>query len=104
MKLSIPERLVLLKVLPQEGNFATLKVLSNLRLALSFSEDEIKEWGIKVDFEKGQTSWATNGEAEIPIGETATGVIVDALRGLDKQRKLTFEDVSVYEKFIPTTE
>ncbi len=104
MNLSVIERLVLLKVLPQEGDYATLKVLTNLRLSLSFTEEEIKEWGITSDPVKGRTEWQVLGVADIPIGERATDIIVEALRKLNREKKLTVQDMGTYEKFIPTTE
>jgi len=104
MNLSTLERLVLLSALPREANYDTLKILTNLRMSLSYSEEEIKEWGITSDAEKGTTSWKNDGEAEIPIGEKATDIIVDALKQLDREEKLTEEMMGTYEKFISTTE
>jgi len=104
MNLSVFDRLVLLKVLPKEGDYATLKILTNLRLALSFSEEEIKAREIVSDPIAGRTSWKDGAEADILIGEKATDIIVAALKRLDQEKKLTVEDMSVYEKFIPTTE
>ncbi|HAM39793.1 MAG TPA: hypothetical protein DCP69_00260 [Candidatus Omnitrophica bacterium] len=104
MNLSILERLVVSKVLPKEGDYATLKILTALRLALSFSEEELKAWGITSDLETGRTEWKENGEADIPIGEKATDIIVDGLKRLSKEKKLPLEAMSIYEKFIPTTE
>lgn len=101
MNLSILERLVLLKVLPKEGDYATLKILTTLRLTLSFSEDEMKAWGISGDPATGRTDWKVNGEADIPIGEKATDIVVDALKGLNREKKLPLEAMSVYDKFIP---
>ncbi len=48
--------------------------------------------------------WDENGEAEIPIGEAATGIIVDSLRDLEKSKTLPIELCEIYERFIPTTE
>lgn len=104
MNLSILERIVLLKALPKEADYATLKILTNLRLALSFTEEETKEWGIESDVAAGRTTWEKDGIADIPIGEKATDIIVAALKKLDHDKKLTVEDMSTYEKFIPTTE
>ena len=102
MILTVHDRILLLGILPKETNYVTLKILDDLRMNLSYTEAETKEWGIDVDREGGQVSWDENGEADIPIGETATGIIVDQLRNLDKQNKLTHSLVPVYEKFIPT--
>ncbi len=102
MILNVHERLLVLGVLPNENNFATLKILDELRMNLSYTEKELEKWEIVVDNESNMVKWEENGEADIPIGEKATGIIVDQLRKLDKQEKLTLALMSVYEKFIPT--
>jgi hypothetical protein len=104
MNLSVHERLMVLSALPQQGDYATLKILMNLRLSLSFTEEEVKEFGITSDLEARTTSWEENGEAEIPIGEKATDIIVDAFKKLDREKKLAPEMIAPYEKFILTTE
>ena len=48
MKLSVFERLILLNVMPKEGDFTTLKIIRNLQEALSFSEEELKVLDVKV--------------------------------------------------------
>jgi len=103
MNMSVLERLVALSILPKEGDYATLKILTNLRLSLSFTEEETKAWEITTGAE-GRTSWREDAEAEIPIGEKATDIIVDALKKLNRDKKLMAEGMSLYEKFIPTTE
>jgi hypothetical protein len=101
MNLSVLERIVVLKVLPAEGDYATLKILTNLRMALSFTEEEIKAWDIRSDPTNNRTTWKVEGVADIPIGERATDIIVTALKKLDREKKLSVQDMSVYEKFIP---
>jgi hypothetical protein len=101
MNLSVLERIVVLKVLPAEGDYATLKILTNLRMALSFTEEEIKAWDIRSDPSSNRTTWKVEGVADIPIGERATDIIVTALKKLDREKKLSVQDMSVYEKFIP---
>ena len=103
MLLKVSERLLLLGVLPKEGNYTTLKILDELRMNLSYTEDELKEWDIDVNQETQMVSWDEDGEADIPIGEKATGIIVDELRKLDTENKLTSFSMPVYELFIPTT-
>ncbi len=104
MILNVHERLLVLGVLPNEGNYVNLKILDELRMNLSYSEEETAEWGITVDEEENIVHWKENGEADIPIGEKATGIIVDQLRKLDKQDRLTPLLMSIYEKFIPTAQ
>jgi len=47
LKLTIPERLALLGVLPEQGSFADLKIIQGVKMELSFSEEEVKEWDIR---------------------------------------------------------
>ncbi|KKK95907.1 hypothetical protein LCGC14_2668100 [marine sediment metagenome] len=104
MILTVHERILLLQVLPREGNYANMKILNELRMNLSYSEDEQKEWGIDVDDETQTVSWDENGEADIPIGEKATGIVIDELRKLDSENKISIQVLPIYEKFIQTTE
>lgn len=101
MELSVFERLILLNILPREGNFTTLKIVRKLREDLSFDEEEHKALEFQVD-DKGAVKWKT--EADIPkdvaIGEKATDLIVDTLKKLDKDKKLTEQHYGLYEKFV----
>ena len=100
MKLNAAERIHVLGLLPAEGNFLTLKILKDLKEVLGFSEKDYKEMEIKQVGD--QVMWNTKGteEREIPIGEKATEMIVEALKKLDKEGKLTMNTFSLYEKFI----
>jgi len=102
MLLSVAERIQLLQIIPTKGDYVTLKILTQLRLNLGLTEAEIKDW--EVVMEENLVSWAENGVAELPIGEIAMGIIVDALRKLDREKELPVELLDTYEKFIPTTE
>lgn len=104
MILTVQERMALLSLLPDQGDYVTLKVLMKLKLSIGLTEEEIQKWGVRQDLENKMVYWDENGEAEIPIGEVATGIIVDALRKLDKTKQLPVNLFDLYEKFIPTTE
>lgn len=104
MILNVDERLTLLGVLPGERNAADMRILRDLRMNLSYTEEERKEWGITANQETMKIHWKENGEAEIPIGEIATSIVVDVLRKLDEQGKVTEKILFVYDKFIPVTE
>ncbi len=100
-KLNIGERLVLLELLPREGNFVTLKIVRDLQSALSFTEKELKELGII--FEGNNIKWnpAKSKETkEIEIGEKAEELFLDALKKLDENQKLTSNHFALYEKFV----
>jgi hypothetical protein len=94
------ERFTIQRILPQEGNFATLKVLNTLKMSLAPSEEEHKKYEIKT--EEGLITWNQLGkeESEIEIGEKATDLIIESLKKLDESKKLTNEHFSIYEKFI----
>lgn len=102
MKLSVFERLVLLHTLPKEGNYVTLKIIRQLREALSFDEAEIEKLELKIDPEKGNASWnkAKDEGKEVEIGREARRIIRETFEKLDKNNKLTLDHYELYEKFI----
>lgn len=51
MKLTIPERLVLVNILPVESDYTTLKLVRKLRESLSFSEEEHKQLNFRNRFD-----------------------------------------------------
>ncbi len=102
IKLSVFERLVLLNILPKEGNFLTLKIVRQLREGLSFEEKEIKEVDLTIDPKTGQATWDTakDPNKEIEIGREAKKIIVEVLEKLDKDNKLGEQHITLYEKFV----
>lgn len=103
MKLTIHERIILASILPPAGTFVTLGLVRKLREALSFSEQEHKDFGILVNNETGTVNWKdehATTETEIEIGEKMTDLVVETLKKLDKEAKLTEHHFSLYEKFI----
>lgn len=100
MELSVGERLVLLSVLPEESDFTTLKVIRDLRMALSFSEEEHKKYKFAQQGTTVQWNDKVEQTKEITIGEKAKDIIVLALSKLNEQKKLKMEHFSLYEKFI----
>lgn len=103
MELSVYNRLILLNILPKEGDFTTLKIIRKLREDLSFSEQEHAALQFKQD--GGNVQWKQEGDVpvEIPIGEKATDIIVEVLKKLDKEKKLTDQHMDLYEKFVEST-
>jgi len=99
-KLDVLERLILLQVLPKEGNYSNLKALRVVREALAFSEAENKALAFRE--EQGMLRWNPLGAPpkEIFFGEIIEGLIVKALKELDKAEKLTQDHFSLYEKFV----
>jgi len=100
MNLKLLDRFLLLKALPKEGTFATLKIVQKLKADLALDESEYEEYDIKE--ENGNITWNPEKDLgkEIPIGERATDIIVMCLRKRDKDGILTEQELPVYEKFV----
>jgi hypothetical protein len=103
MKLNVLERLMASSLLPKEGNFTNLKLIRVAREALSFNEDENKILNFRQTGD--QLVWDTKANIlkNINLGEVATIMLVDALKKLDADGKLTDEHFSLYEKFVENT-
>jgi hypothetical protein len=100
LELTVSERLVLIQILPQEGDFATLRVVRDLRSALSFSEAELA--ALKFRTEGENLHWEPQPAADIDIGPRALVLIADTLKDLNTKKKLRLDQVDLYERF--TTE
>ena len=102
MKLTVLERMTLLGVLPQADNFITMKIVGDLRNELSLSEEELKKLKVVQDGDIMQWDDKIDNKnpKDVPIGLKATEVIVDALKKLDKEKKIEQRHMSLYEKFI----
>ncbi len=100
MKLTVRERLVTLSILPQEGDFLTLKVLRKLRESLGFDESEHKLY--KFVQKDGSITWddKTIQEKEVEIGEKAQEIISNSLKELNREKKLKDEHFDIYAKFV----
>ena len=99
MKLSVGDRLILLGVIPREGDYTTLKIVRDMRDELSFTEEEHKKLNFRQDGE--MMVWEEELEdKEINFGEKATDIIVDAFKKLNDQKKLRIEHMELYEKFV----
>ena len=99
LKLDVLERVILLGLLPKDENYLTYKLITKLKSDLSFSDEEIKKYEIKI-LEDGRVSWMRTGNKEIEIGETIEAMIVEKLKAVEKEKKINDENVSLYEKFV----
>lgn len=97
MKLHVLERINLMGILPSEGNLITFKILTDLKQALSFTEKEIKEFGISQKDDR--IFWEKSEEVDILIGEQANIIIQSALKKLDAENKVNENNFSLFVKF-----
>src|SRR3990167_8055299 len=99
MTLSVFERLILLNILPAEGDITTIRIVRTLREALSFSEEEHK--ALEFTREDGTVRWKSDGERakEIIIGSKARSIVAERLKTLNEQKKLTESHLPIWERF-----
>ncbi len=105
MELNIKERLGLLELLPREENYAALKELRKAREVIALTPDEIIEFEfVETPTGHGSVSitWNTAKEREkdIPLDEYVTTSIQSILSKLDKEKKLSDQTFSLFEKFV----
>jgi hypothetical protein len=96
LKFNPAERINLLNVLPKDASASTLKILRDLQLSLSFTEEEHKRFFIISKLPNGQKYEDLNPDTigvltDVPIGEKAKDIIVDALKEWDKKDQLKFK-------------
>lgn len=103
-ELTVVERLVLLNILPKEGDFTTIKLVRKLRENLSFDEDEHKKLNFVQDGDQVRWNQEALTDKYIQIGEKQSDLIHDALKKLNDEKKLTNEHFSLYEKFVENRE
>lgn len=103
MLLSVLDRLILLNVLPTEGDLTTIKIVGDLRNSLSFSEDEhevlqFNEEGEQLHWEEGVS------DKDITLGTKAHMLVAGVLEQLSTDKKLTADHLPIYEKFVEDSE
>lgn len=99
MELGVAERMVLLSILPKEGDLLSLRIIRDLQASLSFSEEEHVKYEIK--FEGGNTSFKETGETKgVEIGKRAKEIIQEAIDTLDKKKQLNIAFLPFIERFL----
>jgi hypothetical protein len=102
MKLKIVDRINILQVLPTEESFATLKIVRKIVENVGLTDADFKEYEIKEFPEENRMVWNEDNdvEKEFTFGEKSYSIIRDALIKLDKDKKITNQFYSTYEKFV----
>jgi hypothetical protein len=104
MKLGVKERLLLGVILPAEGNITTVRTLTELRNALYFTGEEVEKFGVQQKDQSIVWDSSKEKEVEIPINGLAKSLIVDTLQKLDADKKLTADHMSLWDKFVESTD
>ncbi len=100
MTLAVLERLLLLNLLPPEGDITTVRVVHRLRQDLSFSEEELGALHLRTV--EDEIKWEPEADPlkDVPVGAKAREVIGKLLTRLSKSEKLTEQHLALYEKFV----
>ena len=98
MQLSTLDRILLLNLLPKEGNITNLKIIRELRESLSFSEEEHKD--LNFTNKDGFMQWNNILDKNFELGDVAMTLVKEQLRAADKEEKLTEQHLPLWEKFI----
>jgi hypothetical protein len=99
VSLSVLERLLVLNLLPTESNVVTLLTVRKAKELVGFTDEEQKKLEFKT--ENDRVTWKAVGDIkEFEIGERACHLVADALNELNKNKKLTENHLSLYEKFV----
>ncbi len=99
MKLNVFERLMLLEILPHQGDITAIRIVRKLREELSFSEDEHK----KLNFvqEDSLLRWDDEVDSikDVELGDKAREIIADAFTSISDKGGFTEQHLDVYERF-----
>ena len=98
MKLSVYDRLILLNVLPAEGDITTLRIIRDLSKELGFSDKEYQKLSIRQ--EGGTVQWDTTVESDkdIEIGVTGSALLLDVLQKMSDGETLSLSQLDIYER------
>lgn len=108
-KLTIIERLLLLTIIPNQGNITQLEIIRVLREMLSFNESENRVLNFVEDPATGSTRWDNKGAEMVgaptfEIGRIQLKIIEKAMRGalknMSQQEALTQGHLDLGKRFI----
>jgi hypothetical protein len=101
MILTIKERFLLLSALPREGDISTIRILRQLRESLSFSEGDHAAFGIKQVGDQIHWDSTVPQDTDVDIGPKAHVLVQEALKAMNKAKKLTEDFLPLWDKFSP---
>lgn len=100
MELDLKERLGLLNLLPNEGDYIALCLRESVVKKVSLLPEEVENWGVTV--EGNSFNWEED-KAEVleyEFSNSELEFVKKVLRELDANKKLTVATMELYKKFI----
>jgi hypothetical protein len=102
MRLSVPERLKLLELLPDKSSYSGMTEIYRLTMLLALTDEEAVQ--IEVKHGAGVIEWNQEKALalieDIPIGEWLTNEIRGILKEKNDAQDLDIQEISLFEKFI----
>jgi hypothetical protein len=98
IKFNIPERYLLLQILPSEGNFATMSLIENFQEILYPTEQEVKEYAIKMEDTVIKWNEKAIEEKEFELSDSMLEFILDIFKKQSDDNKLNFRYYMIYKK------
>ncbi len=102
MILHVAERLVLLELLPKEGDYAALKEFRKARELLSPSPEE--QAVLEYRYDGNRATWDAEKDAahpmDIPLSDWICTKVQELLISKNKDKKLVDREFTLYEKFV----
>jgi len=99
MKLNVQERLILSKIIPEKGNFATMDTVEKLKSTLFLSEKEVDEFELKQT--DTAITWNEKGSEaiEVDISDKGVQLLTKVLGELDKEEALSLQHYLIFKRF-----
>ncbi len=103
MNVTILERVLLMGIIPREGNIIDMNTAQNVRNVAQFSTEELD--GLKMVQTESGMQWdaeAANeiGDKDIVVGVSGAELIKKTLMKLSDEEKLPIDALSLYRKFV----
>lgn len=100
MLLTIGERLIIMNVLPQEGDLLTLTTVREAQATLNPTDQERK--AVDLTLEAGTFTWREDLDepSEVALSDGARRVLFDRLKELDGRKKLQMVHLTLYERLL----
>lgn len=100
LELSVADRLSILNLLPEKSDYVTLKIARDLENELSFSDEEIEEWGIVQESTFVRWDKSKAESKGIEIQEATRKMLEKPLIELEKSGSLPKSLLDLFEKIV----
>lgn len=100
IELNIPERYMLLEMLPTKGNFATMGIMDNLHKLLVPNEKELVTYEIKVDNDVIRWNKKALVGKEFELSDMTIAFVTDLFQKLSDDNELNLGNYMLYKKIV----